>query len=474
MARAALATLISLTLSLASARVYTGTASGSFPFLGKFAFGPGGGNININVGDATTSLVVFDDAAWPSGCEDARGVTTDLQAGVPTSAAYPSALRPSFYFFSLASQAPVTCSSPIIATPYTLTATQANGDSLSYEEIGLPGVYGAFWAISLAQVVFFAWRLFFAPGRPDHVPVISRAVLGLFMLHTASDLAHLIEWATVARTGRGSVALAAAAGLLRLAAEATNWATAALVAVGYGISTAEAGWRADGLVWLRENARGALVLAALIVTYLVTALVYAVGGATATSRSAGESPWAAVVLIALTLGYVAWFFRRTRITLAAQVSAAKRTLLARLIACFAASMSVLPAAEFLGEGERRVGGAARARRGRASTSYPALRAKRSSPPPPRRRGDSAVRGAARRRRRRPLSPHGDQRAAHVHARPAALGGRLPHARHGAPRRRRPLARRGVRVQRGARGRAARRERAHLRQWLRRAAVSSGG
>jgi hypothetical protein len=44
----------------------------------------------------------------------------------------------------------------------------------------------------------------------------------------------------VARTGRGSPALAAVGGLLRLGAQAVMWAAAALAAVGFGITSAEA------------------------------------------------------------------------------------------------------------------------------------------------------------------------------------------------------------------------------------------
>jgi hypothetical protein len=269
----------------------------------------------------------------------------ELVPGVSETIGANGAAKPFFWFMSFASD-PSACGASI-STGFTVDAKQADGSELSYEEQGLPLTYGIFWAIATAQLAFHVWKHYLS--GIVFAPALVRALTATLSLHAASDLLHLIEWAGVAKTGRGSVGLAALAGLLRLGAQATMWASAALSAVGFGISSAESTWRADFKAWVIDNWRGALAFAALVITYLVTAMIYAVAGAAATSRTASPNAWPAVVLIALTISYIAWFIRRSALTQAAEISLAKRSILLKLTWAFAASFLVLPCAEFLSE-----------------------------------------------------------------------------------------------------------------------------
>jgi hypothetical protein len=93
-------------------------------------------------------------------------------------------------------------------------------------------------------------------------------VLAALSLHAASDTLHLIEWAYVDVTGEESgYFLAAAGGLLRLAALASIWVMAAFIATGYGVTTRR--------VALMENNnwRGALLLGVLVVLGLAATLL---------------------------------------------------------------------------------------------------------------------------------------------------------------------------------------------------------
>ena len=243
--RSALAALALLSSS-ADARIFTGDTRGaSFPFIGKFAFGPRGGRVRVAAGSpASVNFVAFDDSAWPAGCSDSRArVNTALVAGegdVVFAAA--GAPRPFYWFRLLSSSDPAAPSGSScgdgVSTAYTVEATQADGSQLAYDEVGLPAVYGVFWVVSLAQLAFHCWRHYFR--QPAFAPGLVRALTALLALHALSDVAHLIEWSEVARTGRGSAALAAVGGLLRLGAQAVMWAAAALAAVGFGITSAEA------------------------------------------------------------------------------------------------------------------------------------------------------------------------------------------------------------------------------------------
>lgn len=469
-----LAALVFLALvSSASARVWTGSASGPFPFVGKFAFGPAGGTIEASLGDTvSTELVAVDDTVWkPSGSGPSLcpGAYRTIMPGA-TSASIDSRGRPYFYFLLLGS-APINgaaaCSSGV-STAYTVKATQADGGQLSYEELGLPAVYGVFWALASAQLAYHVWRHY--SNGAVFAPLIVRCLTLTLALHAFSDFFHLIEWSLVAGSGRGSVFLAVAAALLRLVAQASMWVLGALAAVGHGISSSDGNWRAhlDFADW--RMLRGVALLASLILTYLVTAVFYAATSANAATRATPGSAWAAVVLIGLTLGYLVWFFVRMRATKAAEISLPKKTMLDRLTWALAAAFCVLPLAELMGafRGRAELAWVARAfpPRTRVSlrstlwqllhhclnscTTYPC------SPCRPRSRRAPAVGIAAHRRRDGPLPPPRRQRRAALDPPPRARGRRLQGARD---RRRRELARRGVQRAHGRRGEPGLRRRA---------------
>jgi len=243
---AASALALAALVAPADARIFSGDTRGaSFPFIGKFAFGPRGGRVRVAAGSPTNvNFVAFDDSAWPAGCSDSRArEDTPLIAGVSSvDFSVGGSSRPFYWFMLFSSSDPArptgsSCGDGV-STAYTVEATQADGSQLAYDEVGLPAVYGVFWVVSLAQLAFHCWRHYFR--RPAFAPGLVRALTALLALHALSDVAHLIEWSEVARTGRGSAALAAIGGLLRLGAQAVMWAAAALAAVGFGITSAEA------------------------------------------------------------------------------------------------------------------------------------------------------------------------------------------------------------------------------------------
>ena len=336
-------------------------------FIGKFAYGTGGaGFLTVELsGSAQAEFVALDDKTWnvkaSAAAQCAGSVPSTLRVVPPETS--PSGAdggfgvfvreRPYFYFFSLGSQyftgAPE-CSAAITATTYTVTAKQFDGSQLSYEELGLPAVYGVFFAAAVVTLGVHVWGHYVPRESAPHAfaPLIVRALTATLALHALSTFFHLIEWGLVASAGKGLPFFAVTAALLRLLAQSATWVLAALAAVGHGISSSDANWRAhlDWRDW--RTSRGVALLGALILTYLIVAIVYAAQSTAAASRTAsGESPWAAAVLVGLTLGYAGWFFVRVRSTKAAEISLPKKALLDRLTLAVAAALFVLPVAELL-------------------------------------------------------------------------------------------------------------------------------
>lgn len=358
------AAAIAVGVSLVTARVWTGTTDGSdFPFLGTFSFGPQGaavGTASITYsysGNAPVPgrLLAFSTAHWSptASCENMIG-TADTSANLlplappqsGTMALDFSATQPttswSFAISSIVSPTTGTgCAVPGPVVSYTLTVLQADGGQLSYEELGLPAVYGCFWAI--AAVIFGAhvWA-HYVRMTPAFAPAIVRVFTLTLALHMMSDLFHLIEWSVVARSGSGNVGLNVCGGLLRLAALSCTWALAGLVAVGYGVSSYAFGAWTD-----RANWSGAAILGALVLTNLVVSMLYAVQRTNDDTKLPASAAAAAIFLLIFTIAYIVWFVRRARLTIAAEVSVPKRVLMQRLMWALVAAFNILPFAELL-------------------------------------------------------------------------------------------------------------------------------
>ena len=230
-------------------------------------------------------------------------------------------------------------------TGFTVTLQQANGDQLSYEEIGLPAVYAVFLVVAVAQLGVHTWKHYVQGAI--FAPLIVRCLTLLLSLHAYSDFAHMVDWALVANSGKGSTFLAVTAGLFRLFAEVAMWVLAFFAAVGHGISSSDANWRKHLDCKSFANLRGVLLLAGIIVTYLVVASVYAASGNSAPTRTAGGSVWAAIVLLALVIGYCIWFFFTMRATRAAEISVPKKTMLERLTYVIGGALIILPLVELI-------------------------------------------------------------------------------------------------------------------------------
>ena len=445
-APAALAALAAL--PFAQCRIWSGTLVNQ-PFsdaIGRFAFGAAGGSASAalsNVQAPATALNWFAETSWRKGAHDCS-LNADGTApinGLPTVTGNPGSNQ--MWYFALSA-----CTSTAMSLDYTLTATQANGSQLSYEEQGLPAIYACFWIMMAGTVLAHAWAHFLAPLPADYPkgvrPPLVIALTVALALHSVSDTFHLIEWAVVDQTGRDSgMFLAALGGLTRLFALSAIWVMMAFVATGYGITTRS--------VRLMENNnwRGALLLGILVVLGLTSTLLYA----TAT-RAPGAAPdkgaaGVGLTLFFFTIAYLVWFVRRTRLTIADEVSLPKKALLQMLMWVTLGTSLVLPLAEFLSAYRRR----ARARARSPRAAHPLTRA----PHPPSkpslcRLSDAAVRVAAHRRGRRHVPHAGEQRAVRVGHVALALRGGLPQRRQPAGRRRRQRHGRGVHVRRRGRGR----------------------
>lgn len=353
-----------------ASRVYTGTfGSDAFPFMGRFAFGPNGGKAAVSIagsaaGTNPLSTGGWWDTNWCAGPLSAPDTNAQPISEAAPTAGFPviSSNPPHFWYFSTYCALPGGCAPPqtLNGDTFTLTVTQSDGGHLSYEEVGLPAVYAVFWVWTAALVGAFIWALYFAArpaAYPAQLPVLTRALMITLALHTLSNLAHLIEWGFLSNTGKPSGAfLAVVGGLLRLAASGGFWVMAAIVATGYGVSTLSVGTYKDA-----NNIKGVVALALLVLVGFILSIYF---GATASAAGGGPGNpkygcsvaqsgnaagiWAGLIFLALTFAYLAFVIIRWRMTLAAEASLPRKTLLTSLgytvIACF----FILPIAEICG------------------------------------------------------------------------------------------------------------------------------
>ena len=297
-------------------RVWSGTLINS-PFsgeLGRFAYGPGGGTAAVTVPanplatPKQAQLSSYTEATWKAASPPSCTSATDGALAFTTSATAPVTATASFaggdqtrWVFALAGQPTgLYPPCPSLSVDYTLTALQANGSQLSYEEQGLPAIYACFWVFMVLALGAHAYGHIVAPlpqGYPKGArPPLVVALLVALTLHATSNTFHLIEWSYVDITGMESgYFLAVMGGLLRLGALACIWVMAAFLATGYGITTRR--------VALMENNnwRGALLLAVLVILGLTATFLYA------SATRGTPNPAAAgvgITLVVFTLGCV--------------------------------------------------------------------------------------------------------------------------------------------------------------------------
>jgi len=329
-------------LSIANGRTWSGSADGSTNFIqvGRFAFGPNGGTFSLSSSQPTLVLSLYNDNP-PTSCGSIPDAT--IPFSTPSSS---SPITSTMLYLSLNS--PRCADTNLHPGSFSVTATQANGSKLSYEEQGLPAIYGTFFVFTLIPLALHMWAHFFRPlpsNYPSIRPKIVQVLILLLSFHLLSDFFHMIEWVIVDSTGKDSGAfLGAIGGLLRLAALGTLWVFAAFIATGYGITT-------NKIPSIREskNYRGAILLASLIVFGLTATLVYAFAPRNPGDSARGSSSQIALafLLMAFILGYLAWFVWSARITIAEEPLLPKKQLLTWLLWTTVASILTLPFAELL-------------------------------------------------------------------------------------------------------------------------------
>lgn len=241
------------------------------------------------------------------------------------------------------------CQTPTSSSTYTLVLKQGSGSQLSYEEQGLPAIYAVFWIFMGATMALHIYGHMVGPKPSNYPKVRPRlvdALVALLALHAFSNTLHLIEWGVVDQTGKDSgLFLAAVGGLFRLAALCALWVMAAFIATGYGISTMNIGSMRDP-----KNYRGAILLTVLVVLGFTTTLLYSLTPrSVASARGSSAQGGMAITLTLFILGYLVWFVRRVRETIAAEVSVTKKALLNSLMWVTLGSFFILPFAEILCE-----------------------------------------------------------------------------------------------------------------------------
>lgn len=244
------------------------------------------------------------------------------------------AARPHYWFYTMA----IDCNSGVQLTSYTLELTQADGNQLSYDQIGLPGVYGGFFAIYLVGFLLHIWAHYIR--TPKHYPllvVFFTASLGLEMM---SLFVHMIYWAAAQNTGIGIPFFSGVGAFLRIVASMALWMTCGLAAIGYGVSSTSS-------LKDRANWRPVLLLVALLCCYIGLA-AWHVADQDPQSTRAVTSTGPAIALLVFTLVYALWFLYRLRQTYRAEIAPAKKTVLLRLGVVLGANFWILPIAGIVG------------------------------------------------------------------------------------------------------------------------------
>lgn len=391
--------LLLLSSTLTAARIFEGTISNSTGavFLGKFAFGGkstsssngivGTLKVDYSVTQPNIVVLLFNDesyeAAYNKACAAMEQQTTAILS-LPkssSSATYTFLESNPHYYYFFASSYP-DCQR--VDLQYTITALQGDGNQLSYDELGLPAIYGCFWAFfflilamhlrghytvlqSCGKVLQRVWwgcrralcrsaasssdsvdssdwlperlRL---PGQEGHFhPLIVRLFTAAVVLEVFSLLLNTIYWTAEQNRGESTDGSLIFAYILRICSQMLLWCMAVFAAMGYEITTFV--WRQRPMLW-------ALALLGSMLAFYIAFLVWLAASQDASSPSAlaaGDS-WPAILLLVTTILFFLWFVWRIRKTLLPETSVPKRVVLKRLSIALGCCYAILPLSQIVG------------------------------------------------------------------------------------------------------------------------------
>lgn len=356
--RASAAGLLGTCATIATARKFSGVSNGDqWPFLAKFAYGmdkSGGtvGNIKVTWSypsptAPSAGLFLFDDVQWssayPGSCSNAlvnsnQGSIVPLPQDPsfsPITVTVTESTRPHFWYFTLA--VPPSCGQGV-QMAWSLELTQADGNQLSYDELGLPEAYGCFWAITAALFGLHLWSHYFRGER--FAPAIVRWFTASLALYSLTLFCRMIDISTVKSNGVGVPFFAVTGEIFRLLSLMTLWVVAALAANGVGVVTR--GINEKGYNWVGYGLLGCILLG-----YITLAIYAALDLDPRVNVSVG-SVWPAITLLILTLAYFAWWGWKTRVTILAEVNTVKRRILWLIACALAGNFWILPFALMVG------------------------------------------------------------------------------------------------------------------------------
>lgn len=356
-------------------RVYTGTVSSPFQYMGSFSFGVdpnpsnpvGTATLTFTYADGSTvpaSAFYFDDTVYSNivsgGCNAVlnNGFTSGFTSiplplpappapNVPVVEQFAETIRPHVWYFTLASD----CVNNPQITSYTLDLRQADGTLLGYDELGMPSIYAAFWILNLLILLPHALRHYFPVYFPailgklknqkPFAPAMVRWLTLSLVLFSLSSMFHMIDWAQVASTGVGNTGCRLIADFLRIASLMALWVLCALAATGYGIITYNMSEK--NYNWL-----GWILLATILILYLALAILIALPSQLTLTATGGlASIWPGLTLLVVTILYAAWWFWKIRSVTTAEVNTTKKQLLWDLTKYLSLNFFVLPFAFFI-------------------------------------------------------------------------------------------------------------------------------
>lgn len=358
-------------------RVYSGSVSSPFQYIGSFSFGVdpnpsnpvGTATLTYTYSDGSTSQAsayYFDDTVYSSivsgGCNAVLNNAftsgfTSLPLSIPSPPTpyspvveqFAETVRPHVWYFTIASDC---INNPQISS-YSLDLRQADGTLLGYDELGMPSIYAAFWILNLLILLPHILRHYFPlyfpailekiKNQKPFAPAMVRWLTLSLILFSLSSMFHMIDWAQVSSTGVGNIGCRLIADFLRIASLMALWVLCALAATGYGIITYNMSEK--NYNWL-----GWILLATILILYLALAVLVALPSTqqlSLTSNGGLASVWPALTLLVVTILYAAWWFWKIRSVTAAEVNTTKKQLLWNLTKFLSLNFFVLPFAFFI-------------------------------------------------------------------------------------------------------------------------------
>jgi hypothetical protein len=203
----------------------------------------------------------------------------------------------------------------------TLVTTQANGSHLSYDEVGLPALYGVFFAFFLLVLGYHVYTHYF---KHKLQPFLIRFTTGLLATGTLWCLMDMSAWSVLESSGKPSGFLMFVGFLLHVAVRVQAALLCWYIARGINLSTqpdpVRSFWSAVGLT---------LVVVQAIWMLCVIAWFASANPADPNSLNFNAS-WPVVLLNLSDIAMVVWFFLRSRANIQAQTHTLKRQYLFRL------------------------------------------------------------------------------------------------------------------------------------------------